>query len=224
MRIRRIGLAWKLASAFLLLVALALSATFKVADDSLGTAVEGREFDKVSTTGRVIAALMAKEAEHLQLVAALMPTQGDLAASMLLPPATRASTLAAALAGPFSAARVDELEIVDRTQSTVYRAKAPGHAPHDHRSLWGVEEALGGAGSVVSSVHADGLVLHAVEPVRAGARVVGAVIVGRRLDDEFFRALSVEVGADVALGARDARVLASNGGAHKPLDAATWSS
>ena len=91
----------------------------------------------------------------------------------------------------------------------LYRAQDPERSG-DLATTWGVEEALEGNGSLVSSKNAEGALILSIEPIRADEQVIGTVSAGTRIDEKFIRALSADTGAELVLLDRTGNVVISS--------------
>ncbi len=194
---------------FALLVALSQGVAYYVSSDLLETTIRAREIDKTDTIGQVIKNLIARQSTQLQRLARVLAEENTLLAALLREEPDRVAALAAIFDRIGDLSRTDLFEVIDEHGIVVYRSDEPMRLG-DRATGWGVYEALNGAGNVVSTVVPRGVEIRAIEPLRAGNKIVGALSVGQRLDEGFFKTLSREVGADLALLSRSGRTLASS--------------
>ena len=205
----RFGTSMTLVLVFALLAALSQGVAYQVSSDLLGTAVRAREIDKIDTISRVIERLIAQQSVHLQQFARLLAANNELSSGLLRPEPDRVTAVAAIFSRIQGISKIDLLEVTDEREIVVYRAHDPTRRG-DRATAWGVYEALAGSSLLVSTFGSRGVEIRATEPLRAESKIVGTLSVGLYLDESFIKALSHEVGAELALLARSGRVVASN--------------
>ena len=197
-----------LALLFALLVGLSQWMSYRLSHDLLEEAVREREIDKVKTVSRGVEGLIRQQDQNVQLVARMLSTRSDLAQALANPSSEGQAVVKRALDQAFALARVDLMELVDTSEVVLYRAQDPARRG-DRASGWGVAEAVHGESSLSADNGREGVAIRAIEPLRDGTRVVGAVAVGLRLDRKLIHALSQAVGAELALLGRNGKSIAS---------------
>ena len=173
-----------------------------VSADVLEAAVRQREIDKIGTIGNVVGSVMEERGADAQLVARLLAVDQALASAMLLGEPQRTRMLAPNLDAQFRGARVQTLEVAGTDEIVVYRAHNPQRSG-DKSPGWGVAEALGGTGMLVSVREPGGLFIRAIEPMLVNRKIVGAVAAGVALDKAFFEQVSQRLGVQLTLLGRD---------------------
>ncbi len=194
---------------FALLAALSHAVAFRVSSDLLDVTVHEREIDKIKTVSRVIESLIAQQGLRVEQAARLLATQEKLADGLLRPVPRRMEAVAGTLDQAYRLANVDILEVTDDSETVVYRAHDPEHRG-DRATVWGITEALAGTNMQVSSIDPTGVAIRAIEPLRAHGKVVGTLSAGLRLNEALIKALSSEVGAELALLMRSGQAVASH--------------
>ncbi|MFO1423364.1 MAG: response regulator [Candidatus Competibacteraceae bacterium] len=194
---------------FALLVALSQGVAYYVSSDLLEATIRAREIDKIDTIGQIIKKLIARQSTQLQRLARVLAEESTLSSAFLREEPDRVAAITAIFDHIDDLSRTDLFEVIDDRGIVVYRSDEPMRLG-DRATGWGVYEALNGAGNVVSTVVPRGIEIRAIEPLRAGNRIVGALSVGQRLDEGFFKTLSHEVGATLGLLSRSGRTLASS--------------
>ncbi|MDG4598104.1 MAG: response regulator [Candidatus Contendobacter sp.] len=194
---------------FALLVALSQGVAYYISSDLLETTIRAREIDKIDTISQVIKNLIARQSTQLQRLARVLAEESALSSALLREEPDRVAALAAIFDRIGDLSRTDLFEVIDQHGIVAYRSDQPMRLG-DRAMGWGVYEALNGAGNVVSTVVPQGVEIRAIEPLRAGNRIVGALSVGQRLDGNFFKTLNHEVGANLGLLSRSGQTLASS--------------
>ena len=205
----RLDTSMTLVLVFALLAALSQWVAYQVSSDLLGATVRAREIDKIDTIGRVIGRLIAQQGAHLQQFARLLAANSELSSGLARKEPDRVAMIAAFFDRIQGISKADLLEVTDDEEIVVYRAHDPARRG-DRTTVWGVYEALAGSGSLVSALGSRGVEIRAIEPLRAEGRIVGTLSVGLYLDEGFIKALSREVGAELALVLRSGQAVASN--------------
>lgn len=209
----RLGARMTLVLVFALLAALSQGVAYHVSSDLLAVTVHTREIDKIDTISRVIARLIAQQSAQLQQLARLLAQESALPSTLAGEEPERVAAIAAIFDRVRDLSRADLLEVTDDREIVIYRIQEP--ARRGDRDLgWGIYEALTGGSLLASTATARGVDIRAIEPLRARGRIVGALSVGRRLNDAFFKELSHEVGAELGILSRSGQMLASS----SPLD------
>ncbi|MDG4552112.1 MAG: response regulator [Candidatus Contendobacter sp.] len=203
------GTCMTLVLVFALLVALSQGGAHYVTSGLLETMVRAREIDKIDTIGQVIKNLIAQQSTQLQRLARVLAEESALSSALLREEPDRAAAIAAIFDRIGNLSKMDLFKVVDERGIVVYRSWEPARRG-DRDSAWGIHEALTGVGGVVSAVVPQGIEIRAIEPLRVGNGIVGALSVGQRLDEDFFKTLSREVGANLGLLSRAGRTLASS--------------
>jgi diguanylate cyclase (GGDEF)-like protein len=218
MRIR-LGIAWRLAAMFIMVVVISQLLNFHSAKGLRETAINQREVDKVNTVSRVIMPQIKRQIDRGTLAAQFLLVHDGFLKAMLCGGEERREAVAGIVDRLYGEFQVDLLEVTDAGGVVVYRAQEPDRRG-DVSKVWGVEEALGGRSSTASTRQANGAWVMAVKPVVAEGRVVGTVLAGAHIGDTFMRALSAEVGAKLALLTRSGDTAASSEPEHPHPDGA----
>ncbi len=205
----RLSTSMTLVLVFALLAALSQWVAYQVSSDLLEITVREREIDKIKTISRVITGLIAQQSAYLQQLARLLAAGDELPSALLPKESDHATTIAATLDRVHSIIKTDLLEVTDDREIVIYRAQDPAHRG-DRTKVWGVYEALAGSSILSSTTTPAGVAIRAIEPLRTEGKIVGTLIAGLHLDQRFIRALSQEVGAELALLSRSGRALASS--------------
>ncbi|MGB0128169.1 MAG: cache domain-containing protein, partial [Rhodocyclaceae bacterium] len=203
------GTAGRVALVFFCLAALSQGVNYRISKETLRATVQQREIDKVKSVGKIIEALIAQQSARATLVAKLLQAHPGLAAGLARKEPARTPLITAALGPVQQAWSVDVLEVTDEKGTVVYRLQEPSRRG-DRLKGWGVEEALAGNGMLTATRDAAGVVIKDIQPLRAGNRIVGTIVVGVRLNDQLLRRLSAQVGADLALVPRSAHIAAAS--------------
>ncbi len=202
-----LGLKGSLAVSFIALALVLLWLNHTTASDLRGYVVNQREVEKARTVALIFEPMIRHESEWVQSVSRML--QQDLADALSTPGDRRTEAVAELLDRTFQRARVDVLEITDEQGTVIYRAQEPQRRG-DPATYWGVDEALAGNATLVSIREKNGPLITYVEPIRIGDSVVGAACTGKRINDEFVKALSQEIGAELFLVSRTGEVAASS--------------
>ncbi|MFM9972846.1 MAG: ATP-binding protein [Burkholderiales bacterium] len=201
------------ASIFGMVVAVVLTAlglSYALTRDLLTATVNERELEKVRTVGAVVESLVQEYAEGAQLAARALRTSDRLTSAMTNPDTRSSEIVFAVTLQPLLAdGYLDSIEVVDDREIIRYRAQDPAHKG-DQATPWGITEALQGNGSLVAHTTAAGSSLLAIEPLRQGNTIVGAVMVGRRLNATFIKNLRKKVNAELALISRSTMLASSS--------------
>jgi diguanylate cyclase (GGDEF)-like protein len=215
-----LGLAWRSTLALIMLTVVAQLLSYQASSNLRRVAMQQREVDKVSTVSRAIEPQLKREGERVKLVAQLLLMHDELADAMQRKATARRAAVAAILDLTYQQSRVDQLEVTDEDGVVLYRAHEPGRSG-DLATVWGIDEALAGRSTLVSTKGARGPIILFIAPVRAAGKIIGTVLVGTQIGDRTIRALSIEAGADLALLTRSgAMVSASAPGKLKPDNSA----
>ncbi|MEQ1805666.1 MAG: ATP-binding protein, partial [Burkholderiaceae bacterium] len=172
-------------------------------------ALHEREIDKVRTIGTLVQSLIEQEGSQARLVARLLASKGKLREALLQTDPLSSGHLTTILKDAHAASDFGHIDVIDRHGVVAYRAHDPTRRG-DVDAGWGVAEALAGQSGLTTARDGNGLLLRALEPVRAGAAIIGAVSVGVHLNDTLFAQLGHMVKADLALVDRSATSLASS--------------
>ncbi len=172
-------------------------------------ALHEREIDKVRTVGTLVQSLIEQEGSRARMVARLLAGKGKLREALAQTDPLSSGHLVSMLQDTHTASDFEHLEVIDRHGVVVYGVHDPARRG-DVDLGWGVAEALTGQSGLTTLRDSDGLLLRALEPVRAGKAVIGAVSVGVHLNDALFAHLGSMVKADLALLDRSAKSLASS--------------
>ncbi len=207
-----------LVALFVLLAVATNWASFYVFRNGLTSAIRDGERSKVTSVGTVINNIVALHVERLSQTAQLL-AQHDQLPHLLEQRGDGMWQALEVFFGRFgSPARADLLEVVDASGTVVFSAGGPERGGKQ-AELWGVAEALAGRSMLVSFARERDIFICAVEPVRAGKRVLGALIVAVRLDDEFVSRLGKEAGAQLVLLSRSGAHAESEPGLIEHVDA-----
>ena len=199
----------RLAFAFTVLAMLLQWMHYRISSDLRSDIVKQREIDKINTVSRVFAPQLDHETARVKLATKLMLAHDDLSHAMQLDRTGHADAIAKVLDSAYRQSKLDVLEVTDDKGIVIYRAQAPGRRG-DLSAYWGVEEALAGTSSLVSSKEGRVPILLSVEPIRIGKTIIGTLSAGSRIGDAFIHALSTEVGAELALIARSGDMVAAS--------------
>ena len=205
----RLGTSMTLVLVFALLAALSQGVAYQVSSDLLGATVRAREIDKIDTISRVIERLIAQQGVHLQQLAQLLAANSELSSGLTRQEPDRVTTITALFNRVQGISKLDLLEVTDDNEIVVYRAHDPARRG-DRATAWGVYEALAGASTLVSTVSPQGVDICAIEPLRTEGKIVGTLSVGLHLNESFIKALSHEMGVELALLLRSGQAVASN--------------
>ena len=188
----------------------------RVGAEVLEETIRQREIDKVNTIGQVMAGLIDGHTSRVLLATRLMARSPNFARAMGLPAAQRRAAVSADLDQVFRVAKLSSLAMIDNDERVVHRADAPT-LWGDQAKGWGVSEALQGTGVLVSARAGGSVRIFAIEPLRQGDQIVGAISAGMALDPSFMHELSRQVGAELVL-LDHAGALQSAGGASAQVD------
>jgi signal transduction histidine kinase/FixJ family two-component response regulator len=157
-----------------------------------------REMDKIRITANVLSSLIAEREDEAKAFARLLATDESIVKPLqnLTKPGT--ANLAQRLDEVFALKQFQTLEVAGTDETVIYRAHDPQHVG-DAATGWGVAEAITGASVTTSHLSAKGLMIQAIEPIRAKGQVVGALTVGMELGRSFFAQQSDQLGAELAL-------------------------
>ena len=157
------------------------------------------ERDRAQSVSGMVKALVQQHIDRVQIVNRFIASTKGLTEALTEPSGT--TTTAQVLGSVRQGANLDSLEASDASGRSRYSARSSG-VPSSQRQTWGLEEALAGASAMVSRAGPSGVEVLAIEPVRAGPNVVGAVTAGILLGEAFLKDLSANVGAALALATR----------------------
>lgn len=202
-----LGLRGSLAVSFVALALVLLWLNHTTASDLRSYVIKQREIEKARTVALILEPMIRHESEWVQSVSRML--QHDLANALSSPDDKRTEAVGELLDRTFQHARVDVLEVTDEQGIVIYRAQEPQRRG-DPATYWGIDEALSGNATLVSIMEKNGPLITYVEPIRIGDSVVGAASTGKRIDDEFVKALSREIGAELFLVSRTGEVAASS--------------
>jgi signal transduction histidine kinase/CheY-like chemotaxis protein/HPt (histidine-containing phosphotransfer) domain-containing protein len=194
---------------FTLLLALSQWVAYRVSGELLRTAVEEREVDKVKTVSRVLQGLVEHHTARVREIARLLAISDDVPLSLVQESHHRLTDIPKILDTVYANGNLSLLEVTDAREVVIYRAQDPARKG-DRDQSWGIAEALAGSPMLASAATANATFVRAIEPLRVGGKVVGTLSAGLQLDDALIKALSEEVGAELALLSRSGRVVASS--------------
>ncbi|WP_243358495.1 putative bifunctional diguanylate cyclase/phosphodiesterase [Fundidesulfovibrio terrae] len=206
---RSFGIAGRLTAALFVIALVSQLMSFHSSKHLREAAIKQREVDKVNTISQLIMPHIKGERERTELVTQMLLMHQGLSDEMLRGGMGRREAVARIIDAVFQESMVDLLEVTDNAGVVLYRAQEPGRSG-DVSLVWGVEEALTGRSSIVSTSEPGGAWIISVKPVQTDGRVVGTVLVGMQIGDRFMRALGSEVGAKLALLSRSGEVVASS--------------
>ena len=210
-----LGLKGSLAVSFIALALVLLWLNHVTSNDLRSYMVKQREVEKARTVALVFEPMLRHESEWVRSVSHLL--MHDLPGVMSLP--SNQQALAEQLDRTRTQAEVDVLEVTDEHGIVRYRANEPGRSGKPS-TFWGVEEALAGRATLVSVREDSGPMIMYIEPIRVDGKVIGAVCTGKRIDDDFVSALSLEIGANLVLVSRSGKVAATSRKRDTVVDAA----
>ncbi|MCP5158475.1 MAG: response regulator [Gammaproteobacteria bacterium] len=204
---------------FALLAVLSQGVAYHVSNDLLHVSVRAQEIDRIDTISRVLKNLLQQQGIYLQQQARLLAAGNELPAGLVLQEPDRVAAVAAALDRVHALLfKADLLEVTDVHEIVVYRAHDPPRRG-DHATGWGIYEALTGASMLVSAIEPQGIVIRAIEPLRARGKIVGTLSVGLDLNEHFIQSLGHELEVELAFLLRSGQMLASNPALIRNLDA-----
>lgn len=185
----------------------------------LEESVRTREVDKINTVSKVLKGLIALKESDAKLIARLLAANNAVGQAMVSQGTERerALRLTEVLGPMFDSARIQTLEVTDKDEVLVYRAKDRTRVG-DKAVGWGVSEALTGTSITASVRSKEGVLIQAIEPLRVGDAMVGTVSAGILLDSKLMGELSTQVGAHLTLLGRSGAVAAVQGGASTGFD------
>ena len=202
-----LGLKRSLAVSFIGLALVLLWLNHMTASDLRGFVVKQREVDKARAVALVIQPMIRRESDWVESVSHLL--QHELSTALELDGNRGEAAVTELLDRTYRHARIDVLEITDTQGVVRYRAQAP-EKRGDVAAFWGIEEALEGRETLVSIREKTGPLLLFVAPIRAGEKIVGTVSAGKRIDHDFVKTLSREIGANIALATNSGVISASS--------------
>ncbi|HRX71610.1 MAG: response regulator [Candidatus Competibacteraceae bacterium] len=216
----RLSTSMTLVFLFALLATLSQWVAFRVSSDLLDETVRKGEIDKIKSVSQIINGLIARQSAYLQEIARLAAAGNELPAALQRKEPDRAAMIAAVLGQVQDIVKTNLLEITDDKEIVIYRSKDPARRG-DHAMAWGVYEALTGNSMLSSTIDAEGVAIRAIEPLQTKGRIVGTLSVSLRLNESFIRALSQDVGAELAILSRSGQALVSSSPLVAELDAQT---
>jgi signal transduction histidine kinase/ActR/RegA family two-component response regulator len=172
------------------------------ASDVLSETLRLREIDKIKTIANQIAARIDQIKEQVHADAKLLASDHTVVDAMQRTDPQRLVPLAHRLGEALNTNEAKVLELVDLNETVLFSAQDGKKSQNvqDSASNWGVSEVLtGGIGMLASNRTANGVVIQAIEPIKAGAQVLGALSGGIVLNDVFFQKLSRQLGAELLL-------------------------
>ena len=193
---------------------------------SLGTrqlqkSIERSEIDRINTVAAIVDSLQLELREEAQTTARILVGDQSILAAMQKTGTLRTNALASRLDGLFELHSVQLLEVVDAREALLYQAKTVqdvGDAAND----WGVAEVLEQGRGIVSSRHqGDSVVIQAIEPLKVGGDILGALTIGRSIDKKFVSKIGKQIQADVGLLGRDGLIVGDFGATSNYTSAST---
>ena len=177
----------------------------------LADTVQREERARAQSLSNVVQAFVQHHIDQIEPVAKLIATQPQVATALAAAAAAapgRSAALQAVLDTSARDARLPVLEAINLAGQRIY-PPAPAGNNSAPAAYWGVDEALGGSSARASRATSDGVQVLAIEPVRQGAVVVGAISAGILLGKPFLDELSRSVGASLALVSRKGNITLS---------------
>lgn len=208
---------WLLTVLLVLIATISQMVSYWQTRDILASTIRERELDKVHTIGSLLERLIAETSTRISLAATLLKHHEALADAVAQSGAEDRTTLGRVLDQLFVESKMDLLEVTDDHGIVLYRAHVRAQKGERNTS-WGVAEALGGLSTLSTTAGPSGLAIHAIEPLNAGGRIVGTVMVGIRLNEMFMQHLSQAVGAELALLGRTKPIALSHATMAPQLD------
>ena len=195
-------------------------ASYRLYARDLADTVQREERARAQSASNVVQAFVQHHIDKIEPVAKLIAAQPQvataLAAAPLAAPA-RGAALQAVLDISARDAKLNVLEAINLAGQRIY-PPAPAGSSHTAATDWGVDEALSGSSTRASRETGGGVQVLALEPVRQGAVVVGAISAGILLGKPFLDELSRSVGASLALVSRKGSITLSGGDARGASD------
>lgn len=205
----RLSIGMTLVILFVLLTSATMLASFFSYRGALNKAVHEGELANIQSIGAIINNIVRLHTTRLTQVAQLLAREDRLVRQLQDGSEESRHAIATILDQADRLAKTEVLEVVDVRETVVY--SADDFLRRGKRvEVWGVTEALSGRNMLVSFTDARGIYICAIVPVRAEETVVGAVIAGVRLSEEFIKGLGREVGADLVLLSRTGRNVGSD--------------
>jgi signal transduction histidine kinase len=201
----RLSTSMTLVALFVLLAVASNWASFYSFRNALNSVIHDGERSKVKSIGMVIDNIVKLHVERLAQTTQLLARNAQLPHQLQHPGEETWQALDAFFGQFGSPVRADLLEVVDASETVVSSSSGPERRGKK-ATLWGVSEALAGRSMLASFTQDKDIYICAIEPVRFGDKIVGALVAAVRLGGEFIGKLGKEAGAEL--------VLLSRGGAH----------
>lgn len=193
--------------------------SYSTAQSVLETSIRERESDRIGTTALVFQRLIAGVEDDARLVAKLLAADTGLATTVTYNEPLRAQRLAFILAPTLSTGRVEQLEVTDIEGTVLYRAHEPKRNG-DRMSEPRLQQVFQGQAVVVTTASEAGVSIRAIEPLRVGTAVVGAVVAGLSVNRDLVEGIDRDSDLSVALVSSDGTVRAKQPDQWKQIDVA----
>jgi len=166
---------------------------------SLKKSIDTLELSKAKEAHHVVESAIKSEVDKLIILSKSLEKHRDLADALRhLSDSNDAGIFTKAVEPIIADLDVAFVRMVNRKGHIVYRYNTTIDAS---REIWGVAEALAGEEAVSTCSGADGFAIGAASPIRdANDEILGAVIVGFVINDEFAERISSATNAEIAIG------------------------
>jgi len=170
-----------------------------ITHDVLTDTVNLREIDKVKTITSMMQAVIGKSQDEASATASMLATDHSVRQAMLGDPRSQIEPLARRLNEIYDLGEIQSLEVTNSNEVVLYLAQDPGFTGSAGAG-WGLAEVLASGVGMVSSQHgSQGVIMQAIEPIKVGDRVVGALTAGLALNNAFLQKLGGQLGAKLML-------------------------
>ncbi len=178
--------------------------------ESLKATFYSRNRDKAEQVHFMIQSIINMENEKLEALSHLLKENQQVCRG--IPDYIRSGEnigfLRAVVDSIFQRANVDVLEVIGRDGRVIYRPYDP-ERKGDYTDHWGVEEALEGRDIISTSHSAEGWGITAFVPLVTDETVVGAIMLGSIINDDYAKRLSQAAGVDISIGTMNGLIATS---------------
>ncbi len=200
-------------------VLVAQAVSFLMTRDSFIAQVRQAEAEKVEAAGGLVSAFVNEFTHGVRFTASSLSVANRLSRALTEADVAEGNRLLVERLTPVAGkGGVDVIEVVDRRGIVRFRSDDPATVG-TAADVWGISEALAGRSMLVTHTTPGASTIVALEPLRADGEVVGALIAGRRIDDDLLKSMAAHLKGEIALFSAGRLVAASSAkaaNAHDP--------
>jgi signal transduction histidine kinase/ActR/RegA family two-component response regulator len=168
-----------------------------------------REIDKIKTIASLLGSMVEQIEGEAKATARMLASDHTVLEALQRNGLQRLNPMAQRLGEVFDLGEIQKLEVTDASETMLYLAQDP-QLNGETGAGWGVSEVLTqGKGMLTSQRGTNSVLIQAIEPLKNGDQVIGALTAGVSLNQSLFSQLSRQLGAELVLLGRDGMIVNS---------------